>query len=239
MAGVDKPLPGKKPGILFANSKIKKPDQLSKEEYTRWYEQVHIPDIFKTSGIKEASRWTALDPSQDRPFLALYPLDDLDFLDTDEFKAIPVHDDNLPGSGEIFDLADFDTRYYKLAQLYEPENAKSGQPDFVIAAAFTPTDDKEYDAWYRQEHLKEVSGLTGWRKTERYDLTFARQNRSTGEDNKLPEPPKFLTLHYIDGESLPEKELAKAAESERTKKNLSEMKATQMAIFKKLAQFQK
>ena len=69
-----------------------------------------------------------------------------------------------------------------------------GQPDFVIAAAFTPEDDKEYDDWYRQEHLKEVSGITGWRKTERYDLTFARQNRSVGEENKLPEPPKFLTL---------------------------------------------
>lgn len=45
--------------------------------------------------------------------------------------------------------------------------------------------------------------------------------------------------HYLDGDSLPEKELGKAGEDERTKKNLAAMKATQMAVFKRLAQFQK
>lgn len=87
MGGVDKKLQGKKPGLLWVNSKITKPDELSTQAYTKWYEEVHIPDIFKTSGIKEAARWEAIDPSNERPYLALYPLEDLDFLQTDEFKG--------------------------------------------------------------------------------------------------------------------------------------------------------
>jgi len=55
------------------------------------YEGVHIPDIFKTSGIKEASRWKSIDPAGERPYLAMYPLEDLDFLQTDEFKGLTYH----------------------------------------------------------------------------------------------------------------------------------------------------
>ncbi|KAK5717026.1 hypothetical protein LTR17_016168 [Elasticomyces elasticus] len=239
MGGVDKQAPGKNPGLLFVNSKITRPDELSDDAYTKWYEEVHIPDILKTSGISEASRFLSIDPKSERPYLALYPLEDLDFLQTDEFFSIPVHHDSIPGSHAIFDFGDFDTRYYKFVQHYEAENAKSGQPNFVIAAAFTPTDDEDYENWYRQEHLKEISGITGWRKTQRYALTFARQNRKPVAEKELDEPPKFLTLHYFDGESLPEQELAGAGGSEWTKKQLGSMKAQQMAVFKTLSHYTK
>jgi len=141
---MDKQLTGKKPGLLWVNSKLTEPDQVGPQAYQKWYEQVHIADIFKTSGIKEAYRYQSLNPDDERPYLALYPLDDTDFLDTDEFKgvplecagivdmltvhtAIPVHDDAIPGSHAIFDFAEFDTRYYKQVQLYEPQSPKSGR----------------------------------------------------------------------------------------------------------------
>lgn len=43
------------------------------------------------------------------------------------FAAIPVHDDAIPGSHGIFDFAQFDTRYYKQVQLYEPQSPRSGK----------------------------------------------------------------------------------------------------------------
>ncbi|KXL44410.1 hypothetical protein M433DRAFT_155048 [Acidomyces richmondensis BFW] len=237
--GQDKKAAGNNPGLLYVNSKITKPNELSPENYTKWYEQVHIPDIFKTSGIKEASRWKNIEPAGERPYLAMYPLEDLDFLQTDEFKAIPVHDEQLPGSHAIFDFADFDTRYYKWVQTYEPKNTKENQPNFVISACFTPADEKDYEDWYRQEHLIEISGISGWRGTQRYELTFARQNRKAAAEKQISDPPKFLTLHFFDGETLPEKELAKAGESEWTKKNMETMKEAKVAIFQKLSQYTK
>lgn len=87
MGGVDKQAKGPKPGILWVNSKITKPDELSPQQYQEWYEKVHIPDIFQSGGIKEASRWETVNSSDDRPYLALYQVEDLDFLQTDEFKG--------------------------------------------------------------------------------------------------------------------------------------------------------
>ena len=61
-----------------------------------------------------------MDPAAERPYLALYPLEDLGFLQTDEFKAVPVHHETVPApSHAIFDVTDFDTRYYEHVQTYE------------------------------------------------------------------------------------------------------------------------
>ncbi|KAF7185727.1 Core atranone cluster (CAC) protein 1, partial [Pseudocercospora fuligena] len=227
---MDKSLPGTNPGLLYVNSAIKD-QRLSEETYTDWYERVHIPDVFQTTGPgapTKAYRWKALDPAADKPYLALYPTTEVAFLGSDEFKQIPVHCDKLPGSGKIFELADFDTRYYKLKQLYGPKSevVDDAQPDFVIVAGFTPADEEDYEQWYQQEHLLEISCITGWRKTERYELFFARSNRDY--DNPLvAEKPKFLTL------------LAKASESEWTKKSMGSMKRAEVAAFQKLAYFEK
>lgn len=105
----------KGPGLLYVNSKITS-SKLSPELFAKWYEDVHIPDIFETSGIKTAYRYytTSPDPAAvERPYLALYPLRDVSFLQTAEFKSIPVQSDLVPTESKcIFDLADFDTRYY-------------------------------------------------------------------------------------------------------------------------------
>lgn len=78
MSELDLTPAGANPGLLYVNSKIVKPDTLSPEQYTEWYEKVHIPDIFKTNGIDEAFRWEAvsspMNPEPERPYLALYPL---------------------------------------------------------------------------------------------------------------------------------------------------------------------
>jgi hypothetical protein len=111
------------PGLLFVNSKITSP-KYDVESFTRWYEDIHIRDIFKTSGIKSAFRYKSPTPGTvDKPFLALYPLKDLDFLQSAEFKAIPVTDSSIPSeSHTIFDLAEFDTRYYVLLKRYPGES---------------------------------------------------------------------------------------------------------------------
>jgi hypothetical protein len=113
------------PGILYVNSKITRPDKVSPELFAKWYEEIHIPDIFKTRGIKIAQRWKSIDPSSDRPYLAIYPVDDLAFLQSAAFKAIPVTSGMLPAPHGCFDFADFDTRYYEHVQTYQTESSNS------------------------------------------------------------------------------------------------------------------
>lgn len=136
------------PGLLYVNSKITSPN-LSPDAFTEWYNDVHILDIFKTSvkahllgqstlvaltlcrpkRIKAAIRYESLDPAAERPYLALYPLKDLGSLKIDEFKSILVHHDSVPApSKSIFDVADFDTRYYEHVQTYEGFEGKGSAP---------------------------------------------------------------------------------------------------------------
>jgi hypothetical protein len=92
MTGVDKKAAGERPGLLWVNSKLKQPDKVSPEDFHKWYEEVHIPDIFKSGGFKEAWRWESLNPADERPYLALYPLEDLDFLQSAAFKGEVIVD---------------------------------------------------------------------------------------------------------------------------------------------------
>lgn len=64
----------------------------------------------------------------------------------------------------------------------------------MISAGFTPADDDDYENWYREEHLKEISGIPGWRKTERYELLFGVEGGKPPEEKSIPDPPKYLTL---------------------------------------------
>lgn len=125
------PLSG--PGILWINSKVVKPDELSDELFQTWYEQVHIPDLIaaRPGGIIASWRYRCFDPERSAPYLALYSVPDLGFLTSPEFKAVPMVHDMLPGGGPIHRFASFDARYYKQVQVYETENSKPGMPYFV------------------------------------------------------------------------------------------------------------
>lgn len=103
------------PGIFFVNSKITS-DTLSPQVFNRWYQDVHIPDILATSGIKAAFRYLSTTPEvAERPYLAVYPVQDVAWVRSDEFKSIPVHSDMLPNESKaIFEIADFDSRVYVL-----------------------------------------------------------------------------------------------------------------------------
>lgn len=125
------PLPSG-PGMLAAHSRLAQPDRCPPEQYERWYFEDHIPDVLNTSGINRALFYTNTDPKADRPYLALYPLADLPFLQSDEFvKNIRVTSPLLPKGedgkdGLCYDYMDVDVAYLQHVQTYEP-NRKAAE----------------------------------------------------------------------------------------------------------------
>jgi hypothetical protein len=102
----------------------------------------------------------------------------------------------------MFDYAFFDTRFYRLVQSMtrdddpacryhyratssEPDLCVTDPADFCLSTEMTPGDTQEYENWYRQEHLEDVSKIKGWRRTERYELV---------EAFRAPDAPTHLTL---------------------------------------------
>jgi hypothetical protein len=118
------------PGCLYVQSKISRPDILDEESYLQWYDEEHIPELLQTSGIKSARRFKDVDPEAEMPYLALYSVADLAFLNTEEFKKIKIKSDLLPETGVVYDLADFAVRYDKLIQVFDPTQQGKGTMTF-------------------------------------------------------------------------------------------------------------
>ena len=118
--------PIKGPGVLFVRSAINPSPQnpLTDAEFMHWYDDDHIAEIVQTSGISNAFRYFHCDKIPDngtptaecpRPYLAFYPMPELAFTQSQEFKDIRAKSDILPGTGICYDMADFDIGMYALA----------------------------------------------------------------------------------------------------------------------------
>ncbi|KPI37341.1 uncharacterized protein AB675_10364 [Cyphellophora attinorum] len=221
--------PASGPGLLYVNSKITS-SELSAELFTKWYQDIHIRDIFQTSGINAAFRYITQVAKVERPYLALYPLRDLAFLTSDEFRAIPVVSEMLPaGAQDIFDLADFDTRYYiSLGDNREAEVESQGADTYLttvqfdLPASVDGSDDAKVAAWYRSQNRSVQSS-----SIRLYKLHFQRQNRRPPEESTLEKPPAMLALHeFID-------------EGTASAFGLSVKKSERVAPFKLLRDFHK
>jgi len=115
-----------KPGLLFVKSRVTKPDELSPTQFIEWYEKVHIPDVLSTNGADTAYRYTNIDPNGEYSFLAMYPVGDISFFQSEEFKNIPDTSKPYFKDGRASDFAAFELRMYERIQLFEPEGTKEG-----------------------------------------------------------------------------------------------------------------
>ncbi|KAI9744332.1 MAG: hypothetical protein M1818_002484 [Claussenomyces sp. TS43310] len=228
-------------GLIFVRSRIYNADKLSPELFAKWYDEVHVRDILSTGGIKTAIRWESTDDAAECPYLTLYAMEDLQFLRDARVKAIPVHNEILPGPTHyIWDFVVFDARVYAHVQTYEPEGTKPGPGDLLMYYAVTPAPGTEddYDAFYRQEHCKELAKCTGYRRTRRYKLQY-KVPQPPAEQSTLPpigsaDPPIYLVLHEFDGQMLPQKELEATTETRWAKRVVGGLVKMEAGVFKLL-----
>jgi hypothetical protein len=113
--------------MVWVNSKITNTSAITPSNFSKWYEEVHIPDMLK-AGVKTAFLYKNIDPKADRPWFALYLIPEMALLSTKEFGAIPMTSDffDIP-SKRGDEVADFDGRVYEFIQSYEKEGVKPGE----------------------------------------------------------------------------------------------------------------
>ena len=114
-------------GLVWVNSKITNTSAITPSNFSKWYEEVHVPDMLK-AGVKTAFLYKNIDPKADRPWFALYLIPEMALLSTKEFGAIPMTSDffDIP-SKRGDEVADFDGRVYEFIQSYEKEGVKPGE----------------------------------------------------------------------------------------------------------------
>jgi hypothetical protein len=112
--------------LFFVKSAISN-KSLSDTAFNKWYDEVHVPDVVKTSGVTSAFRYKSIDPAAEKPYLALYAIPDISFCDSEEFNSIPINDDCFAAPKHLcFDDVDFEVRLYKRLHAFEKEGAKAG-----------------------------------------------------------------------------------------------------------------
>ncbi|KAE9579204.1 Core atranone cluster (CAC) protein 1 [Colletotrichum fructicola] len=230
------------PGLLFVNSKIIRPDLIDEESFFKWYDEDHIAEILATSGIQSAFRFLDVNiGSVERPYLAMYPMRDIGFTQTEEFRNINVSSDMLPNGGPIYDLADFDVRYYKLVQVFDPKKKGKGVVKTIIAAQYELGEltEDEFDSWYRKEHLDQLAGVPGYLRTTRFKIALARSNAQSRalkglstNDEPPPQPPKWLAVHEFESEEVDLVSLRQLTDTEWTRKINSVSKTRVFPVFK-------
>lgn len=99
--------------------------------------------------MPEAYRYIDNDPNASKPYLAFYPMPDIAFTQSEEFKKIRVKSDLLPGTHICYDLADIDVRYYGLIGKM---GSRQGVASTLFVTAIEPGSnsvDGTIDEWFK------------------------------------------------------------------------------------------
>ncbi|KAL4966539.1 uncharacterized protein BDV14DRAFT_198997 [Aspergillus stella-maris] len=128
-------------GLLLAISRVK-PGQITPAAFEEWYNDVHVADVLKTSGINSAARYHAsgtTPDSQEWPFLALYPVPDVAFLVSAEFTSVPIAiESDLQTGKTCFDVAEFDIRQHRAVVDVHAGEVADGPAANILLVEFDP-----------------------------------------------------------------------------------------------------
>jgi hypothetical protein len=216
------------PGLMFVSSRVLDPTKTSDEKYNRFYNDEHLPDVLGYNVTKLALRYKNTAKETDRPYIALYPLDDVNYLHSEALGKL-IEDTKI---SKTFDNTDiyahlaFDLRPYTKIQTYEGYGLedKSGKErgQTLVCVAMQPAEGEEQDFedWYRKQHLDMLAMCRGYRRTTRYKRI----------DGKTPQ---FLALHeYACAPTeLPAEQTKQVVSSEWSKKIIGEAKAFDRDVF--------
>jgi hypothetical protein len=172
------------PGLSFVVSMVKYGNSISDSAYNDFYNNEHIPDLinfFKDKGHINnplALRYKNINPTTDKPYLALYPNPDAQWIfspDQGKLQESSKRSHTL-GVDNIFDHIDSTFRAYTKIQTFEGYNhaSKSGHDrgKTLVCVAMEPhnseSGEQDFEGWYRKQHLDMPSMCKGHRRTTRY-----------------------------------------------------------------------
>ncbi|KAK0650828.1 hypothetical protein DIS24_g6418 [Lasiodiplodia hormozganensis] len=219
------------PGLLYIGATIKDP-VLDEATFDKWYDESHVPEMLALrNGPPAAFRFKNADSSRPFSYLCLYVLPDLPWVDSDDLKTAKFTHNELPEGRSHFELVDFDLRNYEKIQTFEgqiPKDDGRRVGRCIIAVAMEPAagDDAErdFDAWYRLQHLDMLSTVAGYRRSTRYKLSSAPTAEATKAKLGV-EVPRYLALHEYDTPEIPPEQIKLAANTEWSKKVIGGAKA--------------
>jgi len=185
-------------GLLFVKTKPNHPD-LTDQVFNEWYSNEHIHDMAKSGLTDLIVRYKNVNKTAAWPYLAIYRLPDVAKLQDQKLMAsIPTTSKLLPGKakgskgGVWKEVVAAEMTPYRRTQTFEGQIPRPGRGKGIVTVTTEPAvgGDKDYDDWYRLQHLDMLSMLNNYRRSTRYQKL----------DNSSP---KYLAMHELDTPAFP------------------------------------
>jgi hypothetical protein len=189
------------------------------DEFNRWYNQQHIPERLALPGFLSAARYETIpfpgfaggrsvESLEGNPkYLALYELEDARVLESPAYLAVRQRNETDPWDQRLLSHLQVTIRavYEQLLACGEPGDTHG--PVFLSVHFDVPPDlDDEFNAWYNQDHLPNLSTVPGVQGARRY-------RRLSGNG------PQYVAVYECDNDQVTTTDAwAKAANTEWTKK---------------------
>lgn len=219
-----------KPALLFVTARISDPSKTTDAQFNQMYNDEHLPDVlnYKPKVTDLALRYKNSNPSSDRPYLALYPLEDASFFTSGTLEKLTAdtRHSRTYGGEDIMNIVDFGPRPYEKIQTFEgyghADESGKERGRFLTCVAMEPAEgeDADFDEWYRKQHLDMMAMCPGYRRTTRYKRI----------DDVVP---RYLALH--EWASAPDEKRAEQIKqitsTEWSKKIIGEAKVFDRDVF--------
>jgi hypothetical protein len=160
-------------GFNYANA--------NEDEFNDWYDTEHVPERLRTKGFINAQRWIGADDP--KIAIATYDLESLAVLQSPEYKKIGG--ENLsPWSKRMSRICErvcrFEADQINPGQKAAPADAEAM---VMIAVNVAPEAEDEFNAWFNEEHLPNLSAVPGNLCARRFKMPGGKQ--------------RYLAMHHL------------------------------------------
>ncbi len=169
-------------------------DPAREEEFNRWYDGTHLPDLLAVPGITAARRYKLSGPANpkepDAQYLAIYEIDS----ETPEAVTGPGLQEHRPrwiAAGRMIDCiqATSMTNYRQIGKHADATNTAKAVL-LVKTACSDPARDAEFNRWYDDVHIPDVTSVPGVIRAQRYKLS--------GQPSKTEPEAQYLAVYEFD-----------------------------------------
>lgn len=157
-------------GLLFVLGEPG-PD-VTEAEFTDWYDNEHAPARLKVPGFTNSVRYKATD-AETPSWIAIYEIASPSVAYSEAYKSLSLQASERE-MALIPRLALLNRRVYELLTVKtRPDLSPSSLPGkylLVVTFLVQPELEEEFNKWYEEEHIPDLSKVTGWQRTRRYKL---------------------------------------------------------------------
>ena len=158
-------------------------------EFHDWYDHEHIPERMTVPGFQSTMRYEV---EGDGPrYLARYDLEDLSALEHPDYVKVKANPSKR--TEKILSSVSLFTRYVATVFSDRRQDGAPERPEeapYILIAAFAVPreEEKDFDAWYEEEHTDLLMKAEGWWRCVRLKV-------GSGE----PEPWTDIAVHEVAG----------------------------------------